>query len=192
MSSTMLEFQTQDNKIMNVDKRIIHFSELFNTLFENYETDPKKPLAGILENEVNSLVCFCEACNFEIIKFEKPLWKKNFKNYYFGIISKNIKLQEFYEQLNIDNLNYYLKISHFYDSMPLREIIYFKLYDIFNDTQKCINFFSNDDINKIKEIREITDNKKNYLYNKYQSFLEKQIENLNNEEIDKYCNEYYP
>ena len=192
MSETMIEFQTQDNKIMNVDKRIINFSELFNTLFENYETDPNKPLTGILENEVNSLISFCEACNFEVIKFEKPLWKKNFKNFYFGIILKNKKLQEFYEKLNVDNIIYYLKISHFYDSLPLREILYFKLYDIFNDDEKCINFFSNDDANKIKEIKEINNNKKNYLYNKYQSFLEKQIGLLTNEEIDNYCSEYYP
>ena len=189
---SLIEFRTQDDKEMKVDKRIVNFSELFNTLHENFETESGKPLAGILENEVNILITFCEACEYEPIKFDKPIWKKEFNNYYAEKIAKNKKLEEFYNKLDYDNLCLYLKISYFYDSLPLKEFLYFKIYDIFNDEQKCIDYFKSNDENTINNALIIDDEKKEYLYNKYQYFLRKQIESLSPEEINDYCLKCYP
>ena len=44
---SFIEFITQDEKKVKVDKRITKFSELINTLHENYETEMGAPLTGI-------------------------------------------------------------------------------------------------------------------------------------------------
>ena len=189
---SFIEFVTQDNKKMKVDKRIVNFSELFNTLHENFETELGSPLAGIKEAEMNLLIKFCEACEYTPITFEKPIWKKTFKNCYFAKISKNKKLEKFYNDLNYDKLCTYFKISYFYDSTPLKEFLYFKIYDIFNDEQKCIEYLDSKDKDIIKKAMEIDDNKRNYLYNKYQKFIQKQLEALTPQEINDYCLQCYP
>ena len=189
---SFIEFVTQDNKKMKVDKRIVEFSELFNTLNENYETEMGSPLAGIKEEQMNLLIKFCEACDYTPITFEKPIWKKTFKNHYLAIISKNKKLEDFYNDLNYDKLCEYFKICYFYDSTPLKEFLYFKLYDIFNDEQKTIDYFDSKDKDIIKKAVEIDDNKRNYLYNKYQNFINKQLEKLTPQEINDYCQQCYP
>ena len=186
-----LKLRTEDDILMKVDKRVVNFSELINTLNENYEIDLGKPLTGIRENEIDLLIQFCEACDYSPIQFEKPIWKKTFKNYYFSIISKNKKLEEFYNELNYDKLCKYFRICYFYDSIPLKEFLYFKLYDIFNDEKKCIEFFT-EDKKIIEDVVKIDDAKKNLLYNKYQDFIMSQIESLSPEEINNYCLQYYP
>ena len=189
---SLIELRTEDDVAMKIDERIVNFSELINTLHENFDTDLGKPLAGIKENEINLLIKFCEACNYTPVKFEKPIWKKTFKNHYFAIISKNKKLEEFYNDLNYDKLCTYFKICYFYDSTPLKEFLYFKLYDIFNDEKKCIDYFKSKDKDIMDQVVKIDDNKKSYLYNKYQDFIKKQIESLTPEEINSYCLQYYP
>ena len=190
---SIIQFTTQDEKTMKVDERIVNFSELFNILNLIYEKEIEKPLAGIKEAEMNLLIKFCEACDYTPITFEKPLWKKNFKNHYFAVISNNKKLEDFYNELNYDKLCSYLKICYFYDSLPLKEFLYFKLYDIFNDEKKTIDYFKcKDKENTIEEALKIDDNKRKYLYNKYQDFIKKQIETLSPEEINNFCLEYFP
>ena len=189
---SFIEFTTQENKTMKVDERIVNFSELFKTLHANYETEIGKPLAGIKEEEMNLLIKFCELCDYTPITFEQPIWKKSFKNHYFALIAKNKKLEDFYKELNYDKLCKFFKICYFYDSTPLKEFLYFKLYDIFNDEKKTIDYFKNEEKGTIEEALKIDDNKKNYLYIKYQDFIKKQIETLSPEEINNYCLEYYP
>ena len=188
----LIKFRTEDDKEMAVDERIVKFSELFNTLHENFETEIGKPLAGIKEEQMNLLVKFCDACDYTPIKFDKPIWKKDFSVHYSKIFSKNKKLESFYNELNYDQLCAYFKICYFYDSSPLKEFLYFKLYDIFNDDKKCINFFQSQDKDTIGEVIKIDNKKKNDLYLKYQDFLKKQIESLSPEEIEEYCLKCYP
>ena len=189
---SLIEFRTEDDVVMKIDERIVNFSELINTLHENYETDMGKPLTGIKENEINLLVKFCEACDYTPINFEKPIWKKTFKNHYFAKIAKNKKLEDFYNELDYDKLCAYFRICYFYDSNPLKEFLYFKLYDIFNDEAKSIDYFKSKDKDIIEKVVKIDDNKKNILYKKYQDFIKKQIELLSPEEINAYCLEFYP
>ena len=189
---SFIEFITQDEKKVKVDARITKFSELINTLHENYETELGAPLTGIKEQELNLLIEFCEVCNYTPIIFEKPLWKKNFKNHYFAIISKNEKLEKFYKELDYEKLCKFFKICYFYDSGPLKEFLYFKLYDIFNDEEKCKKFFTGKDKEAIEEAIKIDDNKRKNLFIKYQDFIKEQIEGLSPEEINDYCLECCP
>ena len=189
---SFIEFITQDEKKMKVDLRITQFSELINTLHENYETEMDAPLTGIKEKELSLLIKFCELCDYTPINFEKPLWKKSFKNHYFAKISCNKNLEQFYNELDYDKLCSYLKICYFYDSPPLKEFLYFKLYDLFNDEEKCRNFFQGKDKDVIAEALKLDDRKKKYLYDKYQEFIIKQIEELSPEEINDYCIECFP
>ena len=185
---SLIEFTTEDNKIMKVDERIVKFSEVFKTLHENYETEIGSPLTGIREEEMKILISFCEACDYTPITFEKPIWKKTFKNHYLAKISKNKKLEEFYTGLNYEKLCSFFKICYFYDSEPLKEFLYFKLCDIFNDEKKCIEYFKDkDEEENIEKAVKIDDEKKNFLYHKYQDFIKKQIELLSPEEINDYC-----
>ncbi len=184
---SLIEFMTEDKKVMKVDERIVNFSELFKTLNENFETDTGKPLTGIKEKEMNLLVEFCEACDYNQINFEKPIWKKTFKKNYDEKIAKNEKLVKFYNELNCEKLCTYLKISYFYDCVALKEFLYFKLYDVFEDENKSKEYFKEKDNDIIEEILKIDDEKQNILYNHYQEFIRKQIQFLTPEEINDYC-----
>ena len=189
---TLIEFITEDDKLMKVDERITKFSELFNTLHENYETELGKPLTGITENDMNLLISFCEACNYTSIKFNTPLWKKPFKSHYDEIIGANKKLEKLYEELTCDKMLKYFKISYFYESTALKEFLYFKLYDIFNDKEKFKEYFKDKDKDIMEQILNISDEKKDRLYNEYKNFIEKQIKAFSAEEIDNYLLQYYP
>ena len=190
--SSLIELTTEDNKVIKIDKRISQFSELFHTLIENYGTKINKSLPGITENDLNLLITFCEACNYVPIKFNTPLWKKSFKIHYDDIIKKNKKLEKFYEELTCDNLLKCLKISYFYESTYLKEFVYFKIYDVFNDEAKFKEYFKDKDKDTIEQILKISDEKKSYLYNEYNDFIEKQVKFFSKEEIDNHLMEYFP
>ena len=187
-----IDFTTQDNVTMKVDQRIVKFSDLFNTLNENYETEIGKPLAGIKEEEMKLLIEFCEACDYTPISFEKPIWKHTFQTNYDTKIAQNEKLVKFYNELNCERLCKFFKICYFYDSEALKEFLYFKLYDIFEDEKKCIDYFKKKDEDIIEKIVKIDDEKKNILYRNYQDFIKNQIQYLTPEEINDYCKLYYP
>ena len=110
---TFIELRTEDNQVIKADKRIIEFSELFRTLYDNFEIEIGKPLTGIKEPDVKLLIDFCEVCDYTSIKFEKPIWKKNFKYHYLSTISKNQKLKEFYDKLDYTKMCLFFKLSFF-------------------------------------------------------------------------------
>ena len=188
---SLIKIKTEDEKIMEVDKSILKFSELFNTLYENYELNLDTPLTGIKKNDVKLLIKFCEACNYTPLKFESPLWKKSFQTHY-NNIQNNAKLEQFYNELTGETLIKYFKISNFYDSNSLRDFLYFKLYDIFSDKEKYKNYFREEGEQKLEEILKINDEKKSYLYNTYNSFIEKQVNSFTPEEIENYLLQTYP
>ena len=189
---TLIELRTQDDKVIKADQRIIEFSELFRTLYDNFEIEIGKPLDGIKEADVKLLIEFCEICDYTPIKFEKPIWKKSFKYLYSSIISKNKKLEDFYKKLDYNKMCSLFKISFFYDSTPLKELLFFKLYEIFEDESKCKSFFKEEDKNVLQQALTIDDEKRQFLYNNYQNFIEKQMEYLTPEDINDLCLEYYP
>ncbi len=112
---SLIVLTTEDNKVMKVDKRIMDFSVLLKSLNENYGENMEDPLTGIKENDMNLLIKFCDACDYMPITFEKPIWKKTFKNNYITKISNNKKLEQFYNELDFKKLCQYFKISYFYD-----------------------------------------------------------------------------
>jgi len=188
----MIELRTQDDKLIKVDQRIIEFSELFRTLYDNFEIEVGKPLTGIKESDVKLLIEFCEVCDYTPIKFEKPIWKRNFNYYYTSIISRNNKLKEFYDKLDYEKISILFKLSFFYESTPLKELLFFKLYEIFDDENKCKDFFKEEDKKVLEEALTINDDKKQILYNNYQYFIQRQMESLTPEEIEDLCQQYYP
>ena len=189
---TLIEIQTEDGKIMKVDEKIIKFSELFNTLNENYDTKGCKPLTGITENDMNLLIEFCEACDYTEIKFNTPLWKQPFHIHYDEIIKGKEKLEKFYKELTCEKLMKYIKISYFYESNPLKEFMYFKLYDVFNDEKKCKEYFKDKDKEIMETILKFNDEKMNHLYNKYNDFIERQVNTLSPEDIDNCLLQQFP
>ena len=189
---TLIEFLTEDNKVMKIDERITKVSELFETLFQNYESEIDKPLTGITENDVNLLIEFCEAINYAPIKFNTPLWKKPFQIHYDEIIEKNEKLKQFYNQITSDKLVKYFKIGNYYESKALLEFLYFKLYDIFNDKEKFKSYFKDENKDTLEQILKINEEKKNYLYNEYKNFIEKQMNLIPPKEFDNYLLQCYP
>ena len=189
---SLIKIRTEDEKNMELDERILNFSELFKTLHENYETKLDKPLTGIKENDVKLLIKFCDACDYIPINIETPLWKKTFQANYNDIIGNNAKLERFYNELTDDNLLKYFKICYFYNSNPLRDFLFFKLYDVFNDKEKFKNYFKDEGMDKLEEIVKINDEKKNYLYKEYQGFIEKQVNSFSDEEIENYLLQIYP
>ena len=189
---SLIVLTTEDNKVMKVDKRIMDFSVLLKSLNENYGENMEDPLTGIKENDMNLLIKFCDACDYMPITFEKPIWKKTFKNNYITKISNNKKLEQFYNELDFKKLCQYFKISYFYDSECLKEFLYFKLYEIFDDESKCIDYFKDQDKDTIKESIKIDEDKKAILYNKYQDFIQKQVQLLTPEEIEDYCLQCFP
>ena len=154
---SLIEFITEDEKVMKVDEKITNISELFNTLHENYETQIEKPLAGIRENDMNLLIDFCEAIDYTPIKFNKPLWKKPFQSHYDEVIGKNAKIEKFYKELTYDKMMKYFKICYFYDSKALKEFLYFKLYDVFNDKEKFKEYFKDENKENLEQILKISD-----------------------------------
>ena len=189
---TFIELRTEDNQVIKADKRIIEFSELFRTLYDNFEIEIGKPLTGIKEPDVKLLIEFCEICDYTPIKFEKPIWKKNFKYHFSSTISKNKKIEEFYNKLDCNTMCLLFKLSFFYDSTPLKELLFFKLYEIFEDESKCKDFFKGEEKDVMEEALTINDDKKQLLYNNYQNFVQKQMESLTPEEIEDLCQKYYP
>ena len=71
-------------------------------------------------------------------------------------------------------------------------MLFFKLYEIFEDESKCKDFFKEEDKNAMEEALAIDDGKKQFLYTNYQNFVQKQMEFLTPEEIDDLCLKYYP
>ena len=189
---TMIELRTEDDKVIKADQRIIEFSELFRTLHDNFEIEIGKPLTGIKEPDVKLLMDFCEVCDYTPIKFEKPIWKKNFKYHYSSTISKNKKLKEFYDKIDYSRICLLFKLSFFYDSTPLKELLFLKLYEIFEEENKCKDFFEEEEKNVMEEALTINDDKKQLLYNKYQNFVQMQLDALTPEEIDDLCLKNYP
>ena len=188
----LIEIQTEDGKIMNINQNITNFSGLFNTLHENYDTKGCTPLSGIFEKDLNILIDFCEACDYTIIKFDVPLWKKPFKNHYDEIIKGKEKLEKFYNELTCEKLMECIKISDFYESNPLKAFLYFKLYDVFNDEQKCKEYFKDKDKETMERILKFNDEKINHLYNEYHDFIEKQVNLLSPEEIENCLMQQFP
>ena len=143
-----MEIQTEDGKIMNINQNITNFSGLFNTLHENYDTKGCTPLSGIFEKDLNILIDFCEACDYTIIKFDVPLWKKPFKNHYDEIIKGKQKSEKFYNELTCEKLMECIKISDFYESNPLK-VFYILNYMMFSMTNKNVKNISKIKIKKL-------------------------------------------
>jgi len=177
---------TEDGKKITLNKKISLMSELIKNLIENYdfENDNNEPIKKIKSNEIEILKEFCEICNYNPIKFEKPFWLHTI-DYYKNQL--NDKLKVFYENLTSQKLVTYYIISDYYQVDSIEEIIYLKLYEIFLNEKDIKKYFEkeqklDDDIFKIN----IDTIEKNYM-----KIIKNQLDNLNNNEIEDLCNKYF-
>ena len=101
-------------------------------------------------------------------------------------------MEKFYNELTCEKLMECIKISDFYESNPLKAFLYFKLYDVFNDEQKCKEYFKDKDKETMERILKFNDEKINHLYNEYHDFIEKQVNLLSPEEIENCLMQQFP
>ena len=183
------EIITEDNIEMTIDKRISNMSGLFATLMENYNFDNKKEkISSIRSTDLKLLIDFCEKCNYINFTFSKPLWIHNV-SYYLEGLKEKVKL--FYkEQLSNEGIVVYSKIADYFSVNALEELITLKLSEIFSSQEKIKNFFKTEKKFEDKDF-ELSDEREKYLMEKYEYYINKQIESLNEDEINNLCFKFY-
>jgi hypothetical protein len=183
---------TEDGIKITLNKKISLFSELLKNLIENYDfNNNNEPIKKINSNDIKILNEFCEICDFEPIQFEKPFWKFSI-DFHKKKLNKNNnnKLKNFYENLTSNKLKKYYKISDYYQVNSIEEIIYLKLYEVFLNENNIKKYFENEQKN-FDEIFNINNEIKEKIEKNYMNIIENQLDSLNEEEINKLCNEYF-
>ena len=179
---------TEDGKKILLNKKISLMSELIKNLIENYDFDDNnEPIKKIKSNEIEILNDFCEICNYNSIKFEKPFWLHSI-DYYKNLL--NDKLKNFYENLTSQKIFTYYLISDYYQVDSIEEIIYLKLYEVFSNEELIKKFFEKEQ-KFDEEIFNINLNIKNELEQNYMKIIKNQLNSLNQNEIDDLCNKYF-
>ena len=183
------DITTEDGKKITLNKKISLMSELLKNLTENYdfENDNNEPIKKIKSNEIEILKEFCEMCNYNPIKFEKPFWLHSI-DYYKNQL--NEKLKVFYENLTSQKLVTFYVISDYYQVDSIEEIIYLKLYEIFLNENDIKKYFEKEQ--KFEdEIFNINSDTKTEIEKNYMKIIKNQLDSLNNSEIDDLCNKYF-
>ena len=183
------EIITEDNIEMTIDKRISNMSGLFATLMENYNFDNKKEkISSIRSTDLKLLIDFCEKCNYINFTFSKPLWIHEVGYYLEGLKEK---VKQFYkEQLSNEGILVYSKIADHFSVNALEELITLKLYEVFSSQEKIKNFFKNEKKFEDKDF-EISPEREKFLMDKYEYYINKQIESLDEDEINNLCFKFY-
>ena len=179
---------TEDGKKILLNKKISLMSELIKNLIENYDFDNNnEPIKKIKSNEIEILNDFCEICNYNSIKFEKPFWLHSI-DYYKNLL--NDKLKNFYENLTSQKIFTYYLISDYYQVDSIEEIIYLKLYEVFSNEESIKKFFEKEQ-KFDEEIFNINLNIKNELEQNYMKIIKNQLNSLNQNDIDYLSNKYF-
>ncbi len=179
--------KTEDNIEIKVDNNIEKISKLFETLLHNFKIKKEQSIQNLNSKDIKKLIDFCELCNYTPIKFDKPLWSIEIEIHKKKL---NDKLLEFYNNLDSNKILEYSLISDFYEVDTIDELIYLKLYEVFQSDDSIINYFQNEN-NDIKNHLVIDDNRKKYLYNKYKFYIQKQLNEFSDEEINNLCNKFF-
>lgn len=183
------EIITEDNVEMSLDKKIANMSGLFGTLMENYNFDNKKEkIASIRSTDLKLLVDFCEKCNYQNFTFNKPLWIHEV-GYYLEGLKEKVKM--FYkEQLTNEGIVVYSKIADYFSVNALEELITLKLYEVFSSQENIKNFFKHEKKFNEKDF-EISNEREKFLMEKYEYYINKQIESIDEDEINNLCFKFY-
>ena len=179
---------TEDGKKMLLNKKISLMSELIKNLIENYDFDNNnEPIKKIKSNEIEILNDFCEICNYNQIKFEKPFFLHSI-DYYKNLL--NDKLKIFYDNLTSQKIVTYYVISDYYQVDSIEEIIYLKLYEVFSD-EKLIKKFFEKEQKFDEEVFNMNANIKTELEKNYMKIVKNQLNSLNQNDIDDLCYKYF-
>jgi len=181
----MFSIKTFEGEQIEIDKRIGNISKLFKHLIEEYKNEVSTSnLKNIHKKDVILLVDFGKIINFNTdnIVILKPYDLHKLENIKKSIFTYNLELENFYNNLNSELVCDYAKISDFYDVPLLEEIIYLKIYEVFQSTNNINEFFKGD----LKDYQiELSNERIEYLKGKYMIYCEKYVNNLSDEEVEK-------
>jgi hypothetical protein len=178
---------TEDNVEIKVDNNIAKISKLFETLLHNYKIKQEQSIQNLKSNDIKKLIDFCEKCNYTPIRFDKPLWSIEIEKHKEKL---NNNILEFYNNLDSNKIYEYSLISDFYEVDSIDELIYLKLYEVFQNDDSIKNYFEKEN-NDIKNNLVIDDNRKKYLYDKYKFYIQKQLNELSDDDINNFCNKFF-
>ncbi len=178
---------TEDNVEIKVDNNIAKISKLFETLLHNYKIKQEQSIQNLKSNDIKKLIDFCEKCNYTPIRFDKPLWSIEIEKHKEKL---NNNILEFYNNLDSNKIYEYSLISDFYEVDSIDELIYLKLYEVFQNDNSIVNYFQNEN-NDIKNHLVIDDDRKKYLYDKYKFYIKRQLYQLSDDDINKFCNKFF-
>ena len=181
-----ISLKTEDNIEIIVDKRIELISKLFETLIQNYNIEKEDSIYKLKSNDVKKLINFCEIINYKPIKFEKPFCKFDIETYKKSLNDKTI---EFYNSLDSNKLYEYALISDFFEVESIDELIYLKLYEIYQNKDSIINYFK-DENKEIVNNLDINEKREKFLYDKYKFYIKNQLEKLSDEDLDNLGNKF--
>lgn len=183
-----IQIKTEDNIQMTINKDIRLMSQLFDDLISNYDirNASDETMKGIYSNDLKMLIDFCEKCNYKPIELSKQFWKYSVSD---QLSSLNESIQKFYSALSIKEMCDYLKICDFYTVPFLEEIIYLKLYDIFTSKQGGIDdYFSL----QCKDLFQMDIKTEINLHQKYSKYCQiQEINEMNDDELNAYCERFY-
>ena len=179
--------KTEDNVEIKVDNNIAKISKLFETLLHNYKIKQEQSIQNLKSNDIKKLIDFCEKCNYTPIRFDKPLWSIEIEKHKEKL---NNNILEFYNNLDSNKIYEYSLISDFYEVDSIDELIYLKLYEVFQNDNSIVNYFQNEN-NDIKNHLVIDDDRKKYLYDKYKFYIKRQLYQLSDDDINKFCNKFF-
>ena len=102
------------------------------------------------------------------------------------------KTKIFYNNiLNENSINDYIRLADFYDVLELEEIIYLKLYELYGNKDKIIVSELLKKQNNLKERIEINQERLKFLRLKYSYYIDQQLNELNEKDINDLCNKLY-
>ena len=184
-----IEIKTDDGKQLKLPLEIQNFSTLFKDLIQNYEINKDEKINNIKSNDVKKLIDFCESIEYKRIKFDKPYWMYSIEHQTNKMCQKT---KIFYNNiLNENSINDYIRLADFYDVLELEEIIYLKLYELYGNKDKIIVSELLKKQNNLKERIEINQERLKFLRLKYSYYIDQQLNELNEKDINDLCNKLY-
>ena len=199
----MITIITEDKQEIHVDKRIRNVSKLFDVLISEYDLmNEHKGITGINYVDVEMLNKFADACGYEGVMFEKPLWLKGYDKCYEGM---NAKMKEFVDrELTCDKIKDYMKICGYYEVDALEEVIVWKLSYVFSCWENINNYFNNNNNSSDKykcglplspvtkeELNGSTKEQMEMLKQKYNYYIMNQLNMFSGNDIEELCYKFY-
>lgn len=170
-----MKIKTNDQIISVIDENIVPFIGLLNDIREDFDSMETVNLSQISQSDLLKVISFINDLEFEHFEIRRPFY--NYKVIVDEKINSKQKLRNFFEQLTIENIIEYFRISDFLNVPSLENILYLKLAEIFSSKTNISNYF------KLNENElDLTEEKRIALLKKYTGHFN--FDHLSNEEID--------